>query len=94
MTTPMPDLTSATVRPAPHPFYGDSYERGLDPWHFDAFPPGLKHAAPNQGPRRAEGWYLLDGVGNVIGWVPDGTPVNAPPQSKLMIAEAKESLHA
>ena len=24
-------------KPRPHPFYGDSWERGLDPWHADAF---------------------------------------------------------
>ena len=26
------------LRPPPHFFYGDSYERGSDPWHKDAFP--------------------------------------------------------
>jgi len=69
--------TSATQKPAPHPFYGDAYERGKDPWHKEAFPDGFKDAAPNQGDRR-EGWFLLDGFGNAIGFVPDGTELPTP----------------
>ena len=64
--------TSSTQKPLPHPFYGDSCERGLDPWHRDAFPNEFKASAPNQGERR-EGWYLLDGFKNEIGFIPDGT---------------------
>lgn len=62
-------------KPDPHPFYGDSYERGVDPWHADAFigTPGEGRIG-NTGERRG-GWFLLDGYGTEIGWVPDGTPI-------------------
>lgn len=66
-------IISETVRPLPHPFYGDSYERGLDPWHSDAFPDEFKFAAPNQGPERSGGWFLIDAYDNCIGFVQDGT---------------------
>lgn len=69
-------VVSITQKPRPHPFYGDSYERGLDPWHKDAFPDDLKGAAPNQSVARGSGWFLLDGWGNAIGFVPDGTPID------------------
>lgn len=49
----------------------ESWERGLDPFHADAFPDGLKDGA-RQG-KRAEGWFALDHWGNRIGFVPDGT---------------------
>lgn len=57
-------------RPPPHPFYGDSWERGLSPWHKDAFPDEFKSAAPEQAERK-EGWFLLDAYGNSIGFIPD-----------------------
>lgn len=63
---------SATQKPPPHPFYGDSWERGLDPWHKDAFPDEFKASAPNQDERKS-GWFLNDAFGNAIGFVADGT---------------------
>lgn len=51
------------------------WERGLSPWHRDAFPDDLKDFAPEHG-RRTEGWFALDAFGNVIGWIPDGTVLN------------------
>lgn len=54
------------------PDYADHYERGLDPWHRDAFPDEFKNRAPNQEETRSGGWFLVDWCGNQIGWVPDG----------------------
>jgi hypothetical protein len=48
------------------------WERGLDPWHKDAFPDEFKTAAPHQGEQRKTGWYALDWCGNIIGFVADG----------------------
>jgi hypothetical protein len=50
------------------------YERGLDPFHEDAFPVELREVAPGKG-RRNAGWFVLDGCGNVIGFIPDGTVI-------------------
>ena len=47
-----------------------SFERGLDPWHTDAFPNEFKHAAISKG-RRKGGWFALDAWGNAIGFIPD-----------------------
>lgn len=71
-------IVSATVKPPPHPFYGDSYERGLDPWHIDAAPLEAG-AAPfwDKGPRKS-GWFLIDGFGNAIGFTVDGTEFTTP----------------
>jgi hypothetical protein len=66
--------TSPQQKPLPHPFYGDSWERGLDPWHADAFPVGLKHIG-TFGERKA-GWFLIDGAGNAISFVADGTVIS------------------
>lgn len=60
--------------PPPTPLYGEKWERGLDPWHKDAFPEEFKSVAPEQGERRA-GWFLIDWCGNSIGWMPDGTQI-------------------
>lgn len=68
---------SKELRPPPH-IYGDLYERSLDPWHKDAFPPELSHAAPSQG-QRAEGWMAIDHFGNPIGFFPDGMEVEVKP---------------
>ena len=57
-------------KPDPHPFYGDNYIRGLDPWHRDAFPPEFRDRMRDMRPRR-EGWFLLDAYGNEIGFYPD-----------------------
>lgn len=54
-----------------------SWERDWDPWHKDAFPLHLQYAAPEQGERRM-GWSALDGAGNVIHWIPDGTKLKDP----------------
>ena len=69
--------TGPDQKPAPHPFYGDSWERGLDPWHSDAFAGLEGELGGNPGTlgERRVGWFLLDGVGNTIGFVPDGTEV-------------------
>lgn len=70
-------IVSETTRPLPHPFYGDSWERGLDPFHPDAFV-GFSQDIVDQiaqispGPRRG-GWFLLDAYKQEIGFVPDGT---------------------
>lgn len=55
-------------------FYGDSWERGKDPWHADAFA-GITELPYNPGTtgERKGGWFLLDGFGNAIGFIPDGT---------------------
>lgn len=66
-------VTSATQKPNPSA-YGE-YERGVDPWHRDAFPAEFKDQAPRQENPRAEGWYELDWCGNVINFIPDGTPL-------------------
>jgi len=65
------------VRPFPHPFYGDSWDRGLDPFHVNAFE-GFNEDIKDQirdafpGPQRG-GWFLLDAYKQEIGFVPDGT---------------------
>jgi len=51
------------------------WERGLDPWHKDAFPDEHQHAAPRQTGLRKEGWFELDGFGNPIAFIPDGEDV-------------------
>lgn len=51
------------------------WERGLDPWHKDAFPNELKDYAPHQGEQRKSGWHGLDLCGNVITFVADGTQI-------------------
>ena len=43
-----------------------SYERGLSPWHRDAFPDEFKNLFPEQEDRK-EGWFALDAWGNAIG---------------------------
>lgn len=66
-------------KPVPHPLYGDNYERGLDPWHAEAFAGLERELGVNPGTTgpRSEGWFLIDGFGNAIGFVPDGTPFRA-----------------
>lgn len=74
--------TSPTQKPPPHPFYGEYDERGLDPWHKDAFPDEFKSVVPNQTSKRGEGWYLNDAYRNQIGFVLDGTEFEATPTAK------------
>lgn len=68
-------ITSATQRPPPHPFYGDNWHRGLDPWHPEAFPSELGMSTVGAGPRQG-GWFLEDAWGNEIAYCPDGTEIN------------------
>ena len=68
-------LVSKDQKPEPHPFYGDSYERGLDPFHKDAAPDEFKDNKAFSGGKRKEGWFLLDAWGNQIGFVADGSIV-------------------
>ena len=49
-----------------------SWERGLDPWHRDAFPSPFGVIAPNQDEQRKSGWFALDGFGNPIAFISDG----------------------
>jgi hypothetical protein len=49
-----------------------AWERGVDPWHVDAFPQEFQHRVGTRGPRQ-QGWYALDAWHNVIGFVADGT---------------------
>lgn len=55
-----------------------SWERGLDPWHKEAFQKEFRDQVPRteqyQGERRV-GWYGLDWCGNVITFVADGTQI-------------------
>ena len=69
-------MVDANHKPPPHPFYGDSWERGVDPWHVDAFIDGLEWAAESlksvlASGIRKEGWFLIDGGNNAIAFVPD-----------------------
>jgi hypothetical protein len=52
----------------------EGWERGLDPWHADAFPDEFKYIGATG--ERMAGWYALDGFGNVIGFIPDGSPAH------------------
>lgn len=66
--------TSETQRPPEHPFYGDNYKRGMDPFHPRCFPEDIRGQIDQiyPGPQRA-GWFLLDAYGNEIAFIPDGT---------------------
>lgn len=75
--------TSELVRPDPHPFYGDSWERGLDPWHEDAFPDQFRSVG-SKGARRG-GWFLVDGFTNYIGFVPDGSETLDPAPHEIQV---------
>lgn len=67
-------VTSPTVKPPPHPFYGEYSERGKSPWHREAFVgTGFEDRAPDQSKKWTEGWFLTDGYGTQIGFVEDGT---------------------
>jgi len=52
----------------------DKWERGLDPWHEDAFPDQFKPQALRRGTRQ-QGWFELDGAGNRIAFYPDGVEI-------------------
>ena len=71
MTTTL--LTSPEQEPKP--IDGYTFERGLDPWHAESFKgTPMEGVYANTSPR-AEGWYIVDWCGNVMGFIPDGTPV-------------------
>lgn len=94
-------IVSETVQPPIGGMGGSvwSWERGLDPWHEDAFPTELRHVGTTG--RRRAGWFALDHWGNPIGFVTDGTdlrkvfPVTAavielhPYQKKVLKRSAK-----
>lgn len=69
--------TSETQKPPPAIYYcsGHDWERGLDPWHKDAFK-GLDNDIQvkivDSGKRKG-GWYLLDYYGHQIAFVEDGS---------------------
>lgn len=63
----------------------ERWERGLSPWHEDAFPDEFKQQAPEHGERKS-GWYELDSFQNQIGFVPDGTEIIA----RRALADGKE----
>lgn len=73
---------SHAVKPPADPFYGDSWERGVDPFHPNAFI-GFSDdiidqiRSLNPGPQKS-GWYLLDAWGQEIGFIPDGTICESP----------------
>jgi hypothetical protein len=56
------------------------YERGMSPWHEDAFPVEYKKSAPELG-KRLSGWFAQDWCGNDIGFFPDGMEFPDPPNS-------------
>lgn len=65
---------SETQRPTG---YAGEWERGLDPWHADAFK-GIDYVedvmkAHTGGTPRKGGWFMIDWSGNAIGFVSDGT---------------------
>lgn len=64
-------VTSKDTMPTDEP---SRYERGLDPWHADAFPAEFKASAPRHGERK-EGWFVMDAWRNQIGFIPDGTVI-------------------
>jgi hypothetical protein len=85
-------VTGPDLRPPPH-IYGDEYERSLDPWHKDAFPRHVAHAAPDQSPQRKSGWMGMDHWGNPIIFVPDGTEVEVvPTQIRRMKPDMQDRL--
>lgn len=69
--------TSKNQKPNPHPFYGDNYERGTDPFHFSTAPIELQDDPSWNRGKKKEGWYLLDNWKNQIGFIPDGTIIQA-----------------
>lgn len=67
-------IISPTQQPPPRD-YVDAWERGLDPWHADAFIGTPAEGMFERDPERKQGWYALDWCGNVIGFIPDGTEI-------------------
>jgi hypothetical protein len=68
-------VTSETQPPTSAHGYVDHWERGLDPWHADAFVGTPAEGRFEHTGARSTGWSAIDWVGNEIGFVPDGTPI-------------------
>lgn len=66
----LPEIITSEKSPS-HDWHGKvfEWERDVDPWHKDAFPPEFRNAG-TQG-RRRDGWMGLDSWGNPIVFVPD-----------------------
>lgn len=74
-------IVTETQSPPEQPLWIDHWERGLDPWHADAFKgTGVDIGTTGE---RAKGWYAVDWCGNVIGFVADGTEVKDEPPSVM-----------
>ncbi len=73
-------VVSETQQPAPI-FWVDSWERGLDPWHADAFTGTPAQDMFVKTEPRKSGWYALDWCGNVVGFIPDGAEIKHEPTS-------------
>jgi hypothetical protein len=69
-------MTVSETQPPPPSKHGDTWERGLDPWHEDAFK-GIANL-PDIGTKgeRRKGWHAVDWCGNCVGWIPDGTVID------------------
>lgn len=66
--------TGPNQKPPPHPFYGDNYHRGLDPFHPDSMPDEFKEVFRDAASaERKGGWFLCDAYGNEIGFAADGS---------------------
>ncbi len=66
-------VVSPTQKPPAHPFYGDSYARGIDPMHISCAPHECADSPCWHRGEAVHGWFLLDAYGQEIGWVADGT---------------------
>ena len=80
-------IISADQKPMKDYNFVVSWERSLDPWHADAFPPELSYAGTTG--ERKSGWLGLDWVGNPIIFVPDGYDEEADARAALAETEAK-----
>lgn len=67
-------VVSETQQPAPLSWV-DHWERGLDPWHADAFNGTPLEGAFAREKIRKTGWYAIDWCGNVVGFVADGAVI-------------------
>lgn len=74
-------IVSETQPPPISAMFADTVERGLDPWHPDAFKgiPGMVEDMKHNGGTRASGWFFVDWCGNYVGFVADGTEIVDPP---------------
>ena len=67
-------------------------ERGLSPWHENAFPDELKDYAPDKTTPRREGWFVVDWCGNQIGFILDGVKL-CPLEEKEMFKRKIETIN-